>query len=111
MASSLSTIWENTDGCTEKYRCASELYLISVMSQCYSVIIDRGISAPRHGKEVADGLNAIKNCYIYQLMSNVKLMVSKLYDSQIIMHSYTQKNDVSLAKFFQKHMSKEHWKN
>ena len=60
LASSLSVILENTDGCAEKYRCASELYLMSVMSQCYSVIIDRGISAHGHGKEVVNGINAIK---------------------------------------------------
>ena len=50
LTTSLSTIWENTDCCAEKYRCASALYLMSVMSKCYSIIIDRGISAPRHGK-------------------------------------------------------------
>ena len=65
MTSSLSKIWENTDGCTEQYRCATELYLMSVMSQCYSVTIDLGISAPRHGEEVVDGLNAIDKHYIY----------------------------------------------
>ena len=43
------------------------------MSQCYSIIIDRGISATGHGKEMVDGLNAIDKRYIYQLMSNVKL--------------------------------------
>ena len=46
---------------------------MSVMSQCYAVIIDQGISAPGHGKEVVDGLNTIGKCYIYQLMSNVQL--------------------------------------
>ena len=45
-----STIWENTDRCEEQYICASALYLMSVMLQCYSVIIDSGIIAPRHGK-------------------------------------------------------------
>ena len=30
---------------------------MSVMSQTYSIITDRGISAPGHGKEVVDGLN------------------------------------------------------
>ena len=40
LTTSLSTIWENTDGCTEQYRCASALDLMSVMSQCYSIIID-----------------------------------------------------------------------
>ena len=34
LTTSLSTIWEKTNGCAEQYRCASELYLISVMSQC-----------------------------------------------------------------------------
>ena len=33
LTTSLSKIWENTDGCAEKCRCASALYLISVMSQ------------------------------------------------------------------------------
>ena len=62
---SLSTIWENTDGFAEQYRCASELYLISLMSQTYSIIIDRGISEPGHGKEVVYGLNAVdKRLYI-----------------------------------------------
>ena len=60
---SLSTIWEYSNGCAEQYRCASAQYLMSVMSQCYLVIIDRGISAPGHGKEVVYGLNYIdKNC-------------------------------------------------
>ena len=38
---------------------------MSLMSQTYSIIIDRGISAPGHGKEVVDGIiDAIKR-YIY----------------------------------------------
>ena len=40
LSRSLSTIWVNTDGCAEKYRFSSALYLMSVMSQCYSIIID-----------------------------------------------------------------------
>ena len=50
LTKTLSTIWENSDGCAKPYRCASELYLMSVMSQCHSIIIDRGISASGHGK-------------------------------------------------------------
>ena len=84
---------------------------MSFMSQCYSIIIDRGISAPGHVKEVADSLNAIDKCYIYQLMSNVQLPGSETFDSQILMHSCTQKNDVILAKEFQKCISKEHHKH
>ena len=71
---------------------------MSVILQCYSVIIDRGIRAPVHGKEAVDGLNATDKRYIYQLMSNVQLPVSKTFDSHILMHYVTQSNYDSLAK-------------
>ena len=64
LTSSLSTIWKITDGYADQYICASELYLMSVMLQCYSIIIDRGIIAPSHGKEVVDGINSIDKRYI-----------------------------------------------
>ena len=92
------TIWENTDGCADKYRCASALYLMSFLSQSHTIITDRGISAPGHGKEVVDGLNTIDKRYMYQLMSNVQLPGSRTFDSQILIHSCTQINDASLAK-------------
>ena len=44
---------------------------MSVLSQIHSIIIDRGISSPGHGKEVVGGLNTNEKCYIYQLLSNV----------------------------------------
>ena len=46
---------------SEKYMFESTLYLMSVMSQCYLIIIDRGISAPGQGIEVVYGLNAVDN--------------------------------------------------
>ena len=80
---------------------------MSIMSQCHSVIIDRGISAPGHGKEVVYGLNAVDKSYIYQLMSNVKIPVSNIFYYQIQMHTGNQNNDVSLAKDFQQHLTSE----
>ena len=71
---------------------------MSVMLQCYSVIIDRGISSPGHGKDVVYGINSIDKRYIYQLMSNVKLPWSKTFDSYILMHYFAQNNDDSLDK-------------
>ena len=79
---------------------------MSVMSQCYSIIIDQGISAPGHGKEVVNRLNAVDKRYIYQLMSTVQLPRSNIFDSQIQMHNGNQKYDVSLAKEFQHHLTK-----
>ena len=89
LTSSLSTIWENTYGCAEQYICASALYFMSVMLQCYSVIFYRGISAPGHGEEVVDVINATDKCYIYQLMSNVNLpgSVFLFTDSNAFLHT------------------------
>ena len=98
LTSTLITIWENTDNCADQYICASSLYLMSVFSQCYSIIINRGISAPGRGKEVVDGLNYIDKRYIYQLISNVQLPGSKIFETQILMHSSVQKHYVSLDK-------------
>ena len=63
--------------------------LLLVMFQCYSVIIDRGISAPGHGKEVVDGLNAFDKHYIYQLMSTVQLPGTNIFYSQMQMYTGT----------------------
>ena len=77
--------------------CFSTIYYVS-FSQCHSIIIYRGISAPGNGKELVGGINVIDKRYIYQLMSNVQLPGSKTFDSQILIHSYTPKHDVSVAK-------------
>ena len=65
------------------------------------------MSAPGNRRYLVDGINAIDKRYMYQFMSNVKLPVSITFDSQILMHYFTPKNDVSLAKEFQKHLSKD----
>ena len=96
--STLSTIWGNTDGCAEQYRCATALYLMSVLSRCHSIIFDHGISAPGHGKELVDGINSIYKRYMYQLMSNVQLPGSKIFGSYILMNYCTRKKGFSLAK-------------
>ena len=75
------------------------------MSQAVCVIIDRGISEPVHGIEVVDGLNAIEKRFLLQLMSTVKLLGEKIYDTQIVMHTGTRTYGVSLSSEFQKHIS------
>ena len=64
-----------------------------------------------NGKELVHGLNAIDKRYIYQLISNIQLSGSKIFDSQMQMQTITQNNDVSLTKKTQQHLSKYHRKN
>ena len=84
---------------------------MSVLSQRQSIILDQGISAPGHVKEVVDGINDIYKCYMYQLMSTVQLPGSKIFERHIIMHSCTPKKDVSLDKGFQIHLSNDDCKH
>ena len=84
---------------------------MSVMSQCYSIIIDCGISVPGHGKEVVDGFNAVDKRYIYQLISKVQLPGSVRFYSHIKIHTGTENKYVSLAKEFKNHLEGEHHKN
>ena len=49
--------------------------------------------------------------YIYKLMSNVQLPASKTFDSQIIMHSFTENNDFIMTKQFKENLHKEHRKH
>ena len=65
------------------------------MYQCYFIIIDQGISAPEHGKEVVYGLNDVDKQYIYKLMSTVKLSGSNRFDPHMQMHTGNKKYDVS----------------
>ena len=71
---------------------------MSVMSQCNSVIIDLGINVPGNSILVVDELSDVDNCYIYQLMSNVKITVTNRFDSHLQIYTSNQNNDVGLAK-------------
>ena len=83
--------------CRAIYMCLRTIPHVS-LSQRHWIIIDWGISAPGHDKEVVDGPNYIDKGYMYQLMSTVKLPGLKISEKQILMHSCTQKKYVSLAK-------------
>ena len=60
---------------------------------------------------MVDGINAVDRRYIYQLMSNVKLPCSNIFDPQMHMHTGNQNNDVSLAKELQQHLKNNMIKN
>ena len=40
------------------------MYLMTVLSSLYSIIMDRAINAPGYGKNVVDRLNATEKCYL-----------------------------------------------
>ena len=64
LVSGMSTVWEDTDGCAKKYRCALTIYLMTVLSSSYGIIMDHAMNPPGHGKNVVDGLNATDKHYL-----------------------------------------------
>ena len=62
-----STIWENTYVCSEKYRFATALYLLSMFSNSYNIVIDCCVGALGYGKYIVDGLNATTNRFLTNL--------------------------------------------
>ena len=80
MFSNIIKIWENTDSFEEQYRCATLLYLLSILSHAYIITIDRIIGATGNGQEIFDVLNTTEKRFISMLMENLQLTGYKLYD-------------------------------
>ena len=64
LVSGVSKLWEDTDGCTKKYRFALDIYLMNVLSSSYGIIMDHAINEPGHGNNFVDGLNATDKRYL-----------------------------------------------
>ena len=69
-----------------------------MLSQAFSFIMDCGISAPVHVREVLYGLNATDKTSLLQLISTVQFPGAKGYETQITIHPGTPNYDVSLSK-------------
>ena len=75
------TLYCNSDGAAKQYRCANALYYLSCLATKYGIEIDRAISAPGHGKDVVDGLNAVDKHYLKKIMNRPK--IAQEYDLNI----------------------------
>ena len=57
----------------KQYRCALDIYLMTVLSSSYGIMMDSSINEPGHGENVVDGLNAADKRY---LKGKSKLLVN-----------------------------------
>eukprot|EP00957_Ditylum_brightwellii_P078478 5967207-Ditylum_brightwellii.AAC.1 len=58
-----TTMWEETDGCGKQYMGATVIYLLSLISVRFNIVVDRAVGAPGHGRDIVDGLNATDNFF------------------------------------------------
>ena len=64
----MSTVWEDTNGCENKYRCDLDIYLMTLLSSSHGIITDRRTNAPYHGNNVVDGPNETNKHYLKKKM-------------------------------------------
>ena len=76
LVSSMSTVWEDIDGCENQYRCDLSIYLMTVLSSSYSIIMDLAMNAPCHGNNFIYGLNTTGKRYLKGEMEHMGKLVS-----------------------------------
>ena len=54
----MSEVWKYNDSCSKQCRCALDIYLMTVLSYLYGIIMDRSMNAPVHRNNVVGGINA-----------------------------------------------------
>ena len=64
----MSTVWEDTDGCANNYRCVFGIHLMTVLSSSYGIILEIAMNAPGHEKNLVDRLNAKVKTYLKEQM-------------------------------------------
>ena len=72
----MSTVWEDTNGWANQYMCTLVIYLMTVLSSWYGIIMDSVINAPGHGNNVVDGLNATDKHYFKGEMELIRKLGS-----------------------------------
>ena len=75
----ISTLWEYTNGCAKKYRCYLAIYLMTVLSSSYVIIMYHGTNVLGQRNNCFDGLNATDNHYL-------KEKWNKLVNYQVTTH-------------------------
>ena len=58
-----------------------------MLFHAYNIVIDSGVGAPVHVKDVVDGLNTTDKKFLTVFMENVKLPDSASNNSQMVMHT------------------------
>ena len=66
LSDGLLEILDDSDGCTEQYRCATALYMLHKLAEEEDLVYDRAIDAEGHGKKYIDGLSGGNNNHISQ---------------------------------------------
>ena len=60
----MSTVWEDTDGCANKYKFYLDVYLMAVLSSSYGIITNVVINSSGYGNNAVDILNTVDKFHL-----------------------------------------------
>jgi hypothetical protein len=98
LKSGRTILFDETDGCGKQYRCGNALYLLSVLSAQFQIVIDRAIGAPGHGKDIVDGLSATDKQFLRKKMCMIGTPEANDGTSRMAAHSMVENASKSLAE-------------
>ena len=92
-------MWDQTDGCTNQYRCSIAQYLMSYLSKSYQNFLDRDVDTPDHGKDVVDGFNDVQKQYLATCLRMRSTPEKDRIDSKrMLVEDMTEKGLLSFAE-------------
>ena len=91
-------MWDQTDGCTNQYRCSIAYYLMSYLPKSYQIVLDRSVDTPGNGKDVVNGFNAVYKQYLATCLIMRSTPEKHKIDSKFMrVEAMTEKGEVSFA--------------
>ena len=72
----ISTLWEYANGFEKEYRCALDIYLITVLLSSYGITMYCAIYSPDRGHNAVDGPNETENLYLKEQMECIGKLAS-----------------------------------
>ena len=93
-----STVWEDTDGCSKQYKCDLSIYLMTVVSSSYGIIIDSVINVHGHINIGFGGINTTDKRFWSRIELIGKLASNYIYNLTILPNA---SKDVSIKVPYQ----------
>ena len=72
----MSKVWEDSDGCANQHIFPLTIYLMTVVSSLYEIIMDNSINEPDHGNNVVERLNPTDKHYLKEQMEHIGKLAS-----------------------------------
>ena len=93
------TMWYQTDGCKNQYKCSMAYYLIYFLSKSYQIVLDRAVDTRGHGRDIEDGFNDVWKQYVANCLRICSPHeIENIESDRMRVDDMTEKGEVILVK-------------